>query len=409
MPSLLFLVHRLPYPPNKGDKISSYNILKYFARSHDVYLGTFVDDPDDRQHVDTVRAMCRDVCAVEIAPRLRKWAALRGLLDGRALSACYYADRRLAAWVRHTLANVRPDGVLMYSGAMGQFVDPAWSPATRTIFELEDVDSAKWESYAGTKPWPLSWLYAREGRVLSAFERRMAARFDVSVLISKAEADLFRRRAPEAAGRIMHRTQGVDADYFDPDLTFANPYGPDERVLLFVGAMDYWPNVEAVTWYAREVLPSVQRAVPDARFYIVGRNPDEAVRALAAVPGVVVTGGVDDVRPYMQHALASCLPLRIARGVQNKALEAMAMAMPLLVSPEALTGIARHPGFEPWIAPDAETFTAQSIALLRAPPGRQPGARTAVLARHAWDTNLKRLAAIMAGDADIEDAADAVY
>ena len=188
------------------------------------------------------------------------------------------------------------------------------------------MDSAKWSQYANSRSWPLSAIFKREGARLLAFERAVANGTEASVFVTPAEAQLFRTLAPECSTRVHHAQNGVDTDYFSPAHELPNPFATDEDAIVFTGAMDYWPNVDAVTWFARDVLPTIATQRPRARFYIVGIAPTPAVQALAQDPRVVVTGRVPDVRPYLKHARVVVAPLRVARGIQNKVLEAMAMA-----------------------------------------------------------------------------------
>ena len=325
MKKLLYLVHRLPYPPNKGDKISSNNMLNFFSERWRVHLGTFVDDPDDWQYVDIVRGKCEESCIVDLPSSRRITGSVKGMLTGEALSLSYYHSAELQAWVAGTIERECPDAVLIFSGAMAQFVRGLLPDDVPVLFDAEDVDSEKWRSYAEAKSWPLSWLYRREAQKLLAYEREMAAATTASVFVSQEEAALFKQLAPESADKVVFRTQGVDNEYFSPVHELENPYEPGQKVLVFTGAMDYWPNIEAVTWFCEHVLGAVKAAEPDFLFCIVGMKPSADVQKLGELPGVRVTGGVPDVRPYLAHALAACLPLQLARGIQNKALEAMAM------------------------------------------------------------------------------------
>lgn len=393
--TLLFLVHRLPYPPNKGDKIASFNLLRFLAERYDVRLGTFIDDPADRRHVDKLRGYCSDICAVEIEPRRARIASLRGLFTGEALSLPYLRSRKLRDWVGHVLAAHRPERIVVFSGPMAQYVTGRVPPGTRTLFDMVDVDSEKWRSYAQQKRWPMSWLYRREADRLLAFERRMASEFDSTVFVSREEAELFRSLAPESAAKTTFRVQGVDSDFFDPALDHERPYPTDARVLVFTGAMDYWPNVDAVTWFADHAFPRIREAVGGALFCIVGMRPAPEVQKLAERPGILVTGSVPDVRPYLAHAHAALLPLRIARGIQNKALEAMAMQLPVIATPGAMTGIQPFPGFEPTISDDPDRLADAAIRILNGALERDRAARECVLERYNWDANLQRIARLL--------------
>lgn len=387
--ALLFLAHRLPYPPNKGDKIRSYHLLRFLAERYRVYLGAFIDDPADCVHVDALRQWCADVKVVELNPRQAKLASLKGLLTGEALSLPYYRNALLSDWVRHTVASNNIDIAVAFSSAMAQY-----APAGMRIklMDMVDVDSDKWAQYAPTKPWPLSWLYRREARKLGEWECSVARDFDASFLVSSAEAAHLKRMTTEAADKIDWFENGVDTAYFQPDPDMTSPYPENATPIVFTGAMDYWPNIDAVTWFAHEIFPKVRDTIPDAMFAIVGSNPSEAVKALDAQPGVWVTGRVDDVRPYVQHAACAIAPLRLARGVQNKVLEAMAMARPVVASPQAAEGISALAGEDFMVAENVADFAAQVVAVckgLYADMGSQ--ARARILLAYDWQTNLSRI------------------
>ena len=258
------------------------------------------------------------------------------------------------------------------------------------LVDFVDVDSAKWSQYAGQHGWPMSWLYRREGRLLLAYERAVAQRATRSFFVTQNEADLFVRAAPECSATVGAISNGVDAEYFAPEHLFASPFSADEMPVVFTGAMDYWPNVDAVSWFVAQVLPALRLQFPQARFHIVGRAPSPVVLGLAG-DAVVVTGTVADVRPYLRHAAVVVAPLRIARGIQNKVLEAMAMARPVVASIECAAAVDARPGDEFLVARDAAEFVA-SVAALLAGPVRAASigtaARQAVLARYSWEAHL---------------------
>lgn len=386
--NLLYLVHRLPYPPNKGDKVRSFNLLKHLAQKHRIHLGTFIDDPADDAYLDAVRGYCADLHVARLSPRLAKLRSLSGLLSGEALSLPYYRDAGLRAWVAKTCATEPIDGAVVFSSVMADYLpDMARLP---TLVDFVDMDSAKWRQYATAYRWPLSWLYRREGERLLAFERTIAARARHSFFVTEAECDLFLAAAPECAGRVDAMCNGVDAEFFSPDHVMASPYADDEIPVVFTGAMDYWPNVDAAVWFAGEVLPRLRERRPAIRFYIVGRSPASAVRALAS-EAIVVTGTVDDVRPYLAHAAVVVAPLRIARGIQNKVLEAMAMARPVVASAACAGPIAATPGEELLAAESVDAYLERIESLLADPVhadniGR--AARRRVLASYSWDAHL---------------------
>ena len=400
MKKLLYLVHRLPYPPNKGDKISSNNMLNFFSDHWRVHLGTFVDDPEDWQYVDIVRQQCEDSCIIGLGRHKRLTGSIAGLLRNEALSLGYYASRELQDWVRTCIDNECPDAVLIYSGVMGRFVRGVVPSHVPVVFDAEDVDSEKWRSYAASEFWPVSWLYRREADRLLSYERAMAAATDVSVFVSAEEADLFRTLAPESAQKVHYRTQGVNSEFFDPSRDYDNPYEPGQKVLVFAGAMDYRPNVEGVKWFCDHALARVRAAQPDLLFCIVGMKPTDEVLRLDRLGNVRVTGGVPDVRPYLAHAMAACLPLQIARGIQNKALEAMAMALPILATSDALEGILSYAGWRPYVADDPDTMVSLAIDILSRSREYDDAGRACVLEHYNWDTNLRRMEAFLLPDGE---------
>jgi len=388
MARLLYLVHRLPYPPNKGDKVRSFHLLKHLARKHEVLLGTFIDDPEDEAYVDTVRGYCADLYIARLTPRFAKLRSLQGLLRGEPLSLPYYRDAGLRRWVDGTLAERHCDAGVVFSSVMAEYIAD-WQ-ALPTLVDFVDMDSAKWTQYAGTHRWPMSWLYRREGQRLCAYERAVAGKARHSFFVTPAECELFLAAAPESRGRVDALGNGVDAEYFAPEPACANPYPAGETALVFTGAMDYWPNVDAAVWFAGEVMPALRQRYPQARFYVVGRNPDPAVLALAG-PATVVTGTVADVRPYLAHAALVVAPLRIARGIQNKVLEAMAMARPVVASTACAGPIAAHEGVALLTAASASDYVEQIGALLEDPvraTTQGMAAREHVLESFSWDAQL---------------------
>lgn len=399
MHHLLYLAHRLPYPPNKGDKVRTFNELKYLSQRYRVHLGAFIDDPADWEHIGSVQRFCASTYFARLNATWAKIRSARGLLTGEALTLPYYRHRGLAAWVQATIARNHIRHAIAYSSSMSQYL--IGLPGIRRVANIADVDSDKWRQYASTQSWPMSWVYAREARTLSAFENRLARELDATVLHAPHEAEFLRRQVPDAAERIHHSSNGVDSEYFSPVHGFANPYQRDELGIVFTGAMDYWPNIDAVEWFADAIYASVRRRLPAARFYIVGARPAARLERLQRLGGITVTGGVPDVRPYLAHAALAVAPLRIARGIQNKVLEAMAMAKPVVVSPHAAAGIVAEPGREFVIASGAGEF-ADAVCRLLTDCGRDAvgnAARERVLKRYSWSASVARVEALMLGTA----------
>lgn len=391
MARILFLAHRLPYPPNKGDKVRSYHLLKHLAMHHEVFLGTFIDDPEDEQYIPTVKALCADFLAIPLNPRLARAESLKGVLTGKALTLEYYRNSGLKNWVDEVCNTQKIDGAVIFSSAMAQYIEDY--PRLPTVIDFVDVDSAKWTAYAPHHRWPLSWLYRREGAKLLEYERYMAARVARSFFVTENEVDLFCKFAPECRIRVDSMSNGVDSDFFAVDNSRPSPYGMDELPLVFTGAMDYLPNTDAVVWFANEILPEIIKRQPKAKFYIVGRNPTPEVRSLEG-QHIVVTGTVPDVRPYLQHAAIVVAPLRIARGIQNKILEAMAMERPVIATSTCAIPIAAEIGNELVTADTPSEYVEAVEALLRdssraSSIGR--AARSKILSSYSWEAHLKAL------------------
>jgi sugar transferase (PEP-CTERM/EpsH1 system associated) len=388
MAKILFLAHRTPFPPDKGDKIRALHMLKHLASRHEVWLGAGVDDQADLAHLPAARALCRDVCFAPLGP-LRRYANMAaGLMDGRPLSVARFAHPRLARWVRQVLREVEPDLIVVFSSAPAQFVLGA-TPGTPLIVDFVDADAAKWLDYAQIATRPARWLYAMEARRLARFDAAALGAATAGVLISETERRLFASFQPQGASKLQVMPNGVDTDYFHPSPT--PPIGAGEIVLC--GRMDYLPNIDAAVWFAREVFPLVRAQAPDAAFRVVGAAPTPAVRALGQIPGIGVTGAVPDVRPYLAQAGVVVAPLRIARGIQNKVLEGMACARAVVATPQALDGIEAMPGRDLLVAQEPAEFAAAVVSVLRgeAPAGLGAAARDFVMRRHQWSVQLEQL------------------
>ncbi|MGE0744143.1 MAG: TIGR03087 family PEP-CTERM/XrtA system glycosyltransferase [Rhodospirillales bacterium] len=397
MPDLLFLSHRIPYPPDKGDKIRSWHALSHLAQHFRVHLGCFADDPEDLAHEAALRAVCADCLIVPVNPTLALVRSVPALLGDTPISVRSLAHAGMRAWVHGHARRGNLAGVFVFSSAMASHVLDAGFDPRRIVLDYGDVDSDKWRQYARRKHGPMRWIYAREARTLAAFEHAAAASASATLFVSEPEAALFRAQAPDVADRIRVVENGVDHRYFDPAVNLSDPFPAGARAIVFTGRMDYWANIDGVTWFARDILPLVRQRCPQAQFWIVGSHPAKAVQALADVPAVTVTGRVDDVRPYLAHAAVVAAPLRVARGVPNKILEAMSMAKPVVATGQAMNGIRAERGRDILIADEAAAFAAAVADVIdgAADPDVGSRARATVLAHYDWDTNLAALRAIV--------------
>jgi polysaccharide biosynthesis protein PslH len=386
----LFLCHRLPYPPNKGDKIRSYALLRHLAKRGPVHLACFVDDPDDLQHLDKVRELAGGNCYFEtLGPAKKAWRSLAGLVTGKPLTTACFGSRHLQHWVDGTLRALAIDDVVVFGSAMAPYLLRGTVAADRVLFDMVDIDSDKWRQYATGSRGPIKWLYAREARKLEALECEAADAFGFTLLASNFEADTFKHIAPTSASKIGGLTNGVDLKRFSPG-NFENPFSPDELPIVMTGRMDYRPNYQGAQWFAAEVLPQIVKTLPNARVYFVGSGPPPALRQIAG-PNIVVTGVVPDVRPYLQFAHAVIAPLHIARGIQNKVLEAMAMAKPVVATQDATRSLGIRAGTHLWVENEPLRFAKAVMEALQG-SGRETvaqNARSYVEDNHDWPRLLK--------------------
>ena len=399
-PAMLFLAHRFPFPPNKGERIRAWNLLQHFAETWDIHFACLSDDPADAQHHDAIRPLCASFATFPIDKRAQKLRALAGFRPGRPLMLDYNHHAGLAAWTRATLAANRIDLAYIFSTAMAPYIlEAPAAAAIPRVLDMQDVDSEKWREYAPTAGFPMRHVWAREARTLLAYERRAAAACAATLLVSAPECARFLELAPEIAGRLHAIEQGVDLAFFAPENGGPSPFPPNAPPqITMVGNMDYWPNADGAIWFARDILPLLRTRKTPPEFNVVGANPGPDVQALATLPGVRVTGRVPDVRPWVAHAAVSVTPLRIARGIQNKILEAMALARPVVTTPQGYEGLRATAGQDLLVA-DTQAAIAAAIAeiLDGAHPTLGPAARAAMQSNYAWPQVFARLDAVIAG------------
>lgn len=395
MRGILFLVHRAPWPPDRGDRIRSWHEFEALCRIAPVHVAALADSEADAALArERMAAMCAslEIVTRQTHPAL---AVPRSLLTGSPLSLAMFRNSRLKRHVAALAASGVVDRAVIFSSQMTPYL-PANLPF---VMDFCDVDSAKFAAY-GHDASPLSLMgrvYAREGRLLAAHERQVASYAAASLFISDAERGLFLSGYRGDASHVHVVGNGIDTARFDP----AGDWRPldqvsrgEGRLCVFTGQMDYQPNVDAVRDFALATLPSVRARHPDARFAIVGRAPTAEVLALGKLPGVMVTGEVPDTRPWLAAADVVVAPLAIARGVQNKLLEAMAMAKPVVASTHAATGIDAVDGRD-WCIADGSAATAGAIATLLDDPDRTAvmgrSARAQMLGHYGWSARMAPL------------------
>lgn len=384
---ILFLSQRVPFPPNRGDKITTSKLIERMRRTHEVRCVAFSHGAPDEEGARELERTGLAIRSVPYRDRAAKLGALPLFLTRRPLTLGVYGSARLQRIVDEEIA--RADLAYAYSSSMGAFLERhARKPR---VMHFGELDSDKWRQYSGQSAFPWSWVYAREQRTLLEFERRIARSFSESVVCTPLEQRVFQEQIPGASCVVLRN--GVDLEHFHPR---ANAPQPGE--IIFTGVMDYHPNVDGCVWFAREILPLVRARRPEARFTIVGSSPTRAVRELAELPGVRVTGFVPDTREPLRRAALSVAPLRIARGIQNKVLEALAMGLPLVGTTCATQGVEGRPGEDYLVADDAPAFAARVIELLERPDAaRALGARGRdFVEQHCdWEATLAPLDALL--------------
>lgn len=412
MREILFISHRIPFPPDRGDKIRSHHILKRLARLAPVHVATFADDDADMAEEVELASTAASYRLVRRGKPL-VLAGVQALAARQPVSLSAFHDQSLADYVEEVLAHHDIGTIFVFSGQMGQYVPASFTG--RLIIDFVDVDSAKFEAYGAKARGVERWVDLREARMLRDEEARLAARADVSLLISAQEAALFSARlTPQerTAADVRVLGNGIDSVFFDeslvtPELAMRNIAGPR---LIFTGQMDYAPNIEAVMRAANRIMPLVRRELPDATFHVVGRKPSEDVEALHGVNGTHVWGRVDDVRTWLKAADMAIAPLEIARGVQNKVLEAMAMSLPVVLTSAAATGIDAIDGQHFAIADSDEELAAAICALARNPRDatvKGLSARRFVVEKQSWQgalAGLPRIIGSMAARATLDAA-----
>jgi glycosyltransferase involved in cell wall biosynthesis len=466
--NILYLAHRIPYPPNKGDKIRSFHEIKYLSTHHDIYLACLADDPADLSYAKELENFCKTVDVVSINPQKQKVKSLFVLPTEKPLSVAYFYSKKLQQIIDHRLSTMSYDAIICFSSSMAEYVfrtknvltcervnvstlkrstaalvqngsnildgsnrshtsnvsnnsNASSNSNTRLIMDFVDVDSDKWRQYSRHARWPFSWIYKLESRRLAAYEKKVADSFHHSIFVSKKEAELFRSQNP-GVGTVLTMPNGVDFTYFSPggsnvsndfngsiasndpndsnnpnnsnDSSSSNASSNSNKsILLFTGAMDYYANIDGVVWFSKEIFPHLLKQYPSLTFYIVGRNPAPEVKALVN-SHIKVTGYVEDIRPFYEMATIYVAPLRIARGIQNKILEAMAMARPVIATSKAFEGIEAIPGQDLLIADSRTEFIEKISLLLEDRAGCQSiaaSARRTIEENYSWEHSVEVL------------------
>jgi sugar transferase (PEP-CTERM/EpsH1 system associated) len=382
---ILFLTHRLPYAPNRGDRIRAYHVLRLLGHTHDVHLVSLIHDRDEMEHVKDLRNTVASVTGVRISRVRNLVSAALALPGSRPLTHVLLHSPRMRVILQQCVKETCPDVVVAYCTGMARYALEPPLAGLPFVLDMVDVDSEKWEALANTSAAPARWIYRREARSLRSFEREAVERASATLVVSERERVVLENISPGSNAIVVQN--GVDV------ASFASASAPQtEPRVVFCGVFDYGPNEAGAEWMALKVWPLVRRLLPEARLSLVGMNPSRTVRALAGDPSIHVTGAVPDVRPYLWDASIAIAPIWVARGVQNKVLEAIAAGLPSVVTPPVFDGLPLPVRPACLVAADARSFADATISLLKeSPDGRRRMARRADLSQLSWDTQLMPL------------------
>ena len=391
MMRILMLTQRLPYAPNRGDRLRAYHMLRHLHQHAEVELVSLVHDDEEASHVDEMRSFVSEVTALRVSRLNSTINAGTALIGGTPLTHALLDAPGMGSLLREIADERPPDVVFAYCSSMAKFAMQPPLDRFPMVLDFVDVDSAKWAAMSAASSPPLSWIYRREASTLGRFEARGASQAAVSLVVNSREADLARSLSPDANVQVM--CNGVELDHLRPvDAPSARPQ------VVFCGVMSYAPNAEGVTWFVKEVWPLVRARRPEATFAIVGSDPSNALRSLCAGDSsITITGRVPDVREWLWDSAVGIAPLHVARGVQNKALEAIAAGLPIVITEAVAGGLPATAAYASFVANTAPRFAEHVVSLLnRSPEERRRIAASADLSQLTWSRTLAPLMSLMA-------------
>jgi polysaccharide biosynthesis protein PslH len=386
---ILYLCHRFPFPPKRGGKIRPFNMIKHLAASHDVTVASLARSPTEAREGEGITSFCSNYVMAEVRNPIQMARMVARLPTATPSSMGFFYSPTLARRVREMLAREQYDLIFVHCSSVAQYVESV--RGIPKILDFGDMDSQKWLEYSRYKPFPLSTGYWLEGKKLEREESRLASRFDMCTATTRAEWQTLTSYGNGFESDWF--PNGVDSEYFAPS---EEPY--DRNTICFVGRMDYYPNQECMFDFCANVLPRLRERRPQIKLTIVGADPSPAIKKLGRLPGVTVTGSVPDVRPYVRRSALMVAPLNIARGTQNKILEAMAMGVPVVTSGVAAGGVDAVAQEHFLVANTYEDYSAAVLRVLEDRTERDRLARAGrerVLRHHAWAYSMRRLDAVI--------------
>ena len=386
---ILYVCHRFPFPPKRGGKIRPFNMIRHFSEQHEVTVASLVRSDDEALEGQGIAPHCAHFEMAQVSDHLQMARMVARLPTLVPSSMGYFYSPDLARRIRELLRTTRYDLIFVHCSSVAQYVaDVRGIPK---ILDFGDMDSQKWLEYAHYKPFPLSLGYWLEGSKMLRAEKRLATQFDLCTATTRAEWETLNGYGVQVPTDWF--PNGVDANFFTPDDT---PYDPN--TISFIGRMDYYPNQECMADFCAKTLPLLRAQRPNIKLVIVGADPSPAMRKLGELPGVTVTGSVPDVRPYVRASALMVAPLNIARGTQNKILEAMAMGVPVVTSTVAAGGVDAQSEAHFLVADTPAGYAQAILRILDNPAERQRLAlagRERMLSNHAWPKSMQRLDGIV--------------
>jgi sugar transferase (PEP-CTERM/EpsH1 system associated) len=383
--------HRFPFPPNRGGKIRPFQMIRHLAKSHDVTVASLAHSEQELREGDGLREHTTNILA-EVEPSPRRWLrAVASLPSANSSAGQYFWSPTLRRRILAAATEKPFDAILVHCAFMADYVTDL--DCRFRMLDYGDIDSEKFFEYSQTRSFPLTLGYGLEGRKLRAHEIRMSKAFDGCTVTTEGERITFHDFNPMRECTVI--PNGVDASYFKSE----RREQPDSKVIAFLGRMDYYPNVQGIVWFCRDIFPKIRAKMPDAQLRIIGANPTKEVRELTSFSGVSVTGFVPDVRPHLTDAAVSVAPLTIARGTQNKILEAISMGIPVVSTPQAAKGIQATPGEHLLVGNDESEFADQVLLLLQNPDLRTriaDAARKQIEGSHNWARSMQILDEVLA-------------
>jgi hypothetical protein len=392
---LLYICHRFPYPPNRGGKIRPFQMIRHLSQKHEVTVASLAHTEEEMQAGEPLRNHCAEIIA-EVVPNHARWTnAVLALATSEPSSLAYFRSGRLAQRVQEAWKKARYDGVMVHCAFAAQYALPL--RAGFRVMDYGDLDSAKWSDYAEQRSFPVSMGYTTESAKLRAFEKRVAESSTHITFTTRGELEAFKTFGIAKPMTVI--PNGVDASYFHRE----EKPPAESKTIVFLGRMDYFPNIDGIVWFAREIFPRIRSVVPEAQLRIVGSNPSAAVQELKSTSGITVTGFVPDVRPHLADTAVAIAPLRLARGTQNKVLECMAMSIPVVSTREAARGIQATAGEHLLVSESAESFALHTIELLNSPQRRWEigeAGRVQAQTMHRWAKAMEILDEVLASVSD---------